>query len=441
MSVVLQNIPSEIMMDSDRFLSGYEIDGVKPGIAVRPENSGQISDILKEARNGRYAIITRGGGTKINSGNAASDYDIALDLSGIEEIIEYDPSEFLLITGPGITIDKINKALKENGQFLALNPPLPDKATIGGTLSSNTTGYFRESYGTARDLTLGLKFINTAGELIRSGGIVAKNVTGYDLTRLMIGSYGTLGIISEISMRISPVPEHSSVITAGFSSIDNAFSFTRELNNSHIVPSGIIVLDRISGSRISDRSGVSLVESDYTVICGLEGIPETVDWQKYEIKRTAEAGNAKNIDDLEGKLKDRLLDAIRDYPVPDGDEIILKISLPIHGSPDILNYINSSRDDIPVDSMTYVKSGIVYIHLPYDDLTEGHPDKYIAFTENLREYSGQSHGFLNIDSAPVWFKQKINMWSVFPGGNVMRKIKQKFDPENILNPGRFIKIP
>ncbi len=436
MNEILKNIPPEIIIDHEAGLSGYIVEELRPKIVVKPENTEHVCDVIKDAGSTGNSIITWGGGTRIMSCNPPTGYDIALDMKGLNNIIEYDPAEFLLIAEPGVTIDKINTTLRAHRQFLSLNPPLPERATIGGTVASNSWGYFRESYGTARDCILGLKFVNPEGKMIKSGGIVAKNVTGYDLTRLMIGSFGTLGIISEISVRISPIPDVTLLVTAGFPGIEETYNFISEIYNSHAVPSGIIILDRQSYTMVCEKSGIVPGESDFSVICRLEGIKETVEWQKKIIRRSAAANDSEWINDIYGETEKKLMDSVRDNPDLGNDSIMLKVAVPVNRTYEIMHYILSGKMEVTINIMVYAKCGILFLCiLNSDQYGKG---EVVSFIKSIRAYTQNVGGFVNIDSAPPHVKKQVNVWSEYPGMNLMKKIKQKFDPGNIFSPGRFL---
>ena len=198
--------------------AGYSIDGLHPKVVVVPNNPQQLSQAMSAAWEEGMAVAPWGGGTRMQLGNAIRRLDVIVDLSRLNRVVQHNPADLTVTVEAGITLTSLQQGLAEHGQLLALDPPLPDRASIGGTLAARVSGPLRWQYGNARDLVLGMKVVQADGMVTKSGGQVVKNVSGYDMARLHVGGLGTLGIISEVSFKLTPLPRNQATVLAAFDS-------------------------------------------------------------------------------------------------------------------------------------------------------------------------------------------------------------------------------
>ena len=185
-------------------IAAREVCGVRPAVVVRPADAAQIAEILRFAAAEKLAVIPTGGCTKLGIGSPPARYDIALDLSRMNRVLAYDPHDLTLGVEPGVRIEDLLRTLAEKKQFLPLAVPFSDRATIGGIVAANSSSPLRHAYGAVRDFCLGMEFVTGEGTQAKSGGRVVKNVTGYDLHKLLIGSLGTLAVITRVNFRTFP---------------------------------------------------------------------------------------------------------------------------------------------------------------------------------------------------------------------------------------------
>jgi glycolate dehydrogenase FAD-binding subunit len=185
------------------------VAGVEPKVIVSPANEMQLAEVLRRSDEAGIAVIPRGGGTKLGWGNPPSRAELILSTARLNEITEHAWADLTVSVDAGCTIQKLQETLAQHGQRLALDPLWPDKATIGGVLSSNDSGALRLRFGGLRDLIIGITLALPDGTLASSGGRVVKNVAGYDLPKLVTGALGTLGVITRAVFRLHPLPRHS----------------------------------------------------------------------------------------------------------------------------------------------------------------------------------------------------------------------------------------
>ena len=170
----------------------FAVDGAVPSVVARPASSAEVVEIVRFAKSEKLALIPCGNRTKLGIGMPPARYDIAIDMTGLNQIAYYDPADLTLGVDAGMNLTELADALAQQKQFLPLAVPFFEECTVGGTIVSNIGSSLRSGYGSARDFLLGAEFVNGAGTLTKSGGRVVKNVTGYDLHKLLIGSLGTL---------------------------------------------------------------------------------------------------------------------------------------------------------------------------------------------------------------------------------------------------------
>ena len=184
----------------------YAVDGFAPATVVRPRSVDEAAEAVRFAGSEKLAMIACGARTKPGIGMPPAHYDIALDICELRSVAHYDPGDLTLSVDAGMTLSAIEHLLAEKNQFLPLAVPFSARATIGGTIASGIDSTLRQGYGTARDFLIGAEFVNGTGALTKSGGRVVKNVTGYDLHKLLIGSLGTLAVITRLNFRTFPRP-------------------------------------------------------------------------------------------------------------------------------------------------------------------------------------------------------------------------------------------
>ncbi len=418
----------------------YEIDGLFPDVTVAPGLEEEVGSFLRHAQEHCAAVCTWGGGTRIATGNPPDAYVAALNTKNLGGIKEYEPADLTVIAGAGMTLEKLNAVLYEQRQFMPLNPPHPDRATIGGILSSNTYGFLRDSYGTARDMTLGLRFVRADGSLIKGGGKVAKNVAGYDLTRFMLGSWGTLGIITEAAFRVRPIPDASKTLTAGFSSIAHAFEAAFDLLDSFYAPTFLIGLNNALAGKIP-VGDVLTGTNHFTFIIGTDTIDSIVIRQESELKKACMAHGASDILTFEDNASLETRAFLSDYISNACDGIVCKIITSRTGAFDVFEHIEKIGKDSAVvfETMTYLGSGITYICLPGDSANSDR-EYCLRSLKNLQEYVRVEKGIFTVEFAPLWIKEHFPVWDDIPGSDIMKKLKKQFDPNNILNPERYIRV-
>jgi glycolate oxidase FAD binding subunit len=199
---------AHVIQDPDQ-LKAYAIDGKKPKVVVTPATIDEVSRVVAYASQEHRAIVPRGNGSKMKMGGIPRKIDIVLSTRRLNRITDRDCENLTLAAESGLTLGEVQQGLAKvgKGYFLPLDPPFTDQATLGGIVATNSSGPKRLLYGSARDMMIGAKAVFPNGDIVVSGGKTVKNVSGYDMCKLLIGSYGTLGILCEMTFKILPLPE------------------------------------------------------------------------------------------------------------------------------------------------------------------------------------------------------------------------------------------
>ena len=221
---------------------GPSVAGIAPRVEVTPHTVDEAARVMVRAAEAGAAIVPCGGGSKLALGNPPSRVDLLLRTSALDRTVEYDAENLVITVEAGVTIDTVQSRVAGDGLFLPVDPALPWRATIGGVLACNVHGPKRLSQGSLRDLLLGIKVVLTDGEIVRFGGRTIKNVSGYDLSKLFIGSLGTLGVIVEATFRLMPVVAREQVALVSLTGLQEASRLSDLIGGSVLLPSALEVL-------------------------------------------------------------------------------------------------------------------------------------------------------------------------------------------------------
>ena len=241
------------------------------GHRITPDDVDEACDVVRHARANRTALLPVGNATRIDFGNYSERPTTLLGSAGMSSVVDYDPANQVITVGAGMSLSALQEVLGRSGQWLPLRPPQHRKHTLGGLAALGVCGPERLRYGAPRDLLLGLKFVSGTGDLIVAGGRVVKNVAGYDLTRLLVGSAGTLGLITELTFRILSVPE-SCVAVTGSGSLDQCARAAGQLLESKLEPNLVVAVP-------DDPSLTASDDKQWRLTAGFEGFQEITDFQ------------------------------------------------------------------------------------------------------------------------------------------------------------------
>ena len=430
----LVQIVGEAGLLPDDQLSRYAIDGIGPQIVILPASTYEIQEVLSYATDNGLSVIPAGSGTKLGVGNPPEQVDLVLSTSRLDQVLEYEPADLTVTVETGIWLAALQAKLAEHGQYLPLDPPYAERCTIGGITATNASGPSRLRYGSARDLVLGMRVVQSSGTVVKSGGKVVKNVAGYDLNKLYLGSFGTLGVITEVSLKLQPLPEIERTVLLTFTEIGEAVNVASKISGSQLLPTFLNLF--VNNAPLIERSEPCL-------LIGLDGPSETVEWQINSVKTVAEQNRAIGVEVYEGQRQEEIRASMRAFPEgrSASPTVISRANLRMT---DIEGFVNTALElndssAWRVRAMGLMGNGVVY--LAFSDFPDSDvPVQLVADTvASLRGAAVNVGGNLIIESAPTALKRQIDVWG--PVGHsfeLMKAIKTKLDPIGLLNVGRFV---
>ena len=414
--------------------ASYAIDGCNPKAVVLPTSVQEIQDILQFAAKQDLSVIPAGAGTKLGIGNLPQQVDVILSTKHLNSIVEYEPADLTVTVEAGIRLADLQKELAKHQQFLAMNPPYVERCTIGGIVATNTSGSFRLRHGTARNQVLGMRVVHANGTVVKSGGKVVKNVAGYDLNKLYIGAFGTLGIITEVALKLSPIPIRQAIVAAEFQDIQNAVNTGLNIVSSQTLPMFVNLF-----FNSDPRHPETLGQRKLTLVTGFGGDPETVAWQSAHSREIMEQNGGKSVKIVEGESQRHIQETIQEFSANNEniEKIIVKINLKRTDIAEFSEQIIGESWTHNAQMMALLGNGVLYLTIPIVPETD-----FQALSDvlaQLRQSALEMRGNLIIETAPPELKRHIDVWG--PVGNtlhLMKQVKAKFDADGLLNPGRFI---
>jgi glycolate oxidase FAD binding subunit len=415
------------------------VDGRLPRYVAAPGTADEAARILAWAHQTKLAVVPRGGGTRMELGNAPRAYDLALSTQRLNRVLEHEPADLTVTVEAGLPLAELQATLRQQGQFLPLDPPAADGSTIGGVVAANASGPFRLRYGAARDLVIGTRVATTAGTLARSGGKVVKNVTGYDLNKLYVGSLGTLGLITELTFKVQPLPETEATLLARFPDRASACRCVYRVLRSPLTPSALEVSGIAVDPSTPLRTGPSASSGPATALevglhAHLAGFRKPVDRMVSDLAGLARA---------EGALSTQLLDdasaaaawgLLRDGPALRGGGARLKIAVPISQVVWAAEAAEGVAGQHGLRALVVASAGTGIVRVGLD----GEGD-YLAAIRRLRAEVAERYGWVQVERCPLPLKSELDLLGE-PGDShpIMRRLKEQLDPGAIMSPGRFL---
>ncbi|MEM7008727.1 MAG: FAD-binding oxidoreductase [Thermodesulfobacteriota bacterium] len=434
----LRNIVGEgnTILESDS-LKAHSLDDVMPKAVVFPSSVEEVSEIMKLATKHSLSVIPTGGGTKSFLGNKPPSADIILSTKNLNQVLEHASSDLVATTQSGISIEDLQSELGKENQFLAIDPPhIQHGASLGGIIASNDSGPLRFRYGTFRELLIGLKVVQADGSIFKGGAKVVKNVAGYDLPKLFVGSLGTLGIIVEATFRLYAVPEYSQTYLANFSSIDDCHNALMMLTSSDLAITSLELINPTLALALSENNSIKYKADNYLLAVRIRNVEQAVKDQISKAKQICSNNNGSGTV-LSDEVELGFWDDVINFPwaLSNTQRTVSKASVLVSDIPKLLMSLDalSSKNGITPYVSVRAGSGICIISFSAED------SNTIASINSLRSFAAALGGHLVVQEAPISVKSEIDVWGDLGSGrSIMKKIKSNFDPDNILNPGRYI---
>jgi glycolate oxidase len=431
-------------------LVSYSYDGSqhrhRPACAVWPETSQHVSEILMLANAEIVPVIARGAGTSLSGMAVPARGGIVLDLSHMNKILKISIEDRLAVVEPGVVYADLEKALKPYGFFFPPDPASGKVATLGGNVATNAGGLKGAKYGTTRDYVLGMQVVLADGRIMRTGSKAMKSVSGYDLTRLFVGSEGTLGVVTEITLKINPKPTATSTALATFDKLDDAGRAVSRIMYSGIIPSALEILGRHTILAINQDTDLNLPEVDAMLLVETDGY--TQEETNYQIQKVVdvfvenyatEIKQAKTEEEAVELWAARksaygVLARIRTHFV------LEDVTVPMANIADLLKGVEAIAEAHHLQIATYGHAGDGNLHpqILYDGYDPDEVKRVEAASADLFRLAIDLEGTLTGEHGIGLSKAPFMTLEHDPVAmDVMQAIKKTFDPNNILNPGKM----
>jgi glycolate oxidase FAD binding subunit len=429
-------------------LSGFAIDDVVPATSVLPATADEVSAILAFANEHDLVVVPCGGFTRQRAGRTPARVDILLQTARMQGAIHYDPGDLTVGFGAGASIDEIQKTLAGNGQFLPLDVMLPARASIGGVLASNANGPMKSGYGGVRDYCIGIEFVTGDGKIGRGGGRVVKNVAGYDMMKLLIGSYGTLGVITSASFKVFPRPTQTQTFACEFESAADAMRLRDRLCASALSPMCLEVVSPKAHEYLAEPiqprdpdhhlPEAPITHRDiWTLLVRAAGSDAVLARYRQEIGSDFSR-------EINGQQEEQLWHRISDFEFNVAgrhrNAMLLHLHMPRSDVKRALEGCERVANEQNMMAAVVGRAGTGTLVLALMPLAVDPPSamQYANAASAIRALLGRDSSAI-VMSCPVEAKAHFDVWGSSPNDlTLMRAIRNALDPKQVLNRGRFL---
>lgn len=405
------------LIDGGRF----RVSNEESRVVAYPQGIDELSEMLKFAAAENLRLIPAGAGTWIEMGNPARAFDLVISTAKMSRILEYEPADLTATVEAGCTLETFNRKAAEDKQFIPLDPFGDHESTIGGTIATGSYGPLRCAYGTPRDWLIGLRIVHSDGQITSAGGKVVKNVAGYDLCKLYTGSFGTLGIIAEMSFKLRALPSDDSSLIFYAGSSRPLCELIGRISDSDLSPSA---MELISPGSVD----LQIEPGRFALAIRFLSEPETALWQQAEAIRLGGTVSDLNHHLLNADESNEFWRRFRESESSNDWETCLRISSLPATLADTLGLIDNHLHGLHTRS--HAANGVTRVFGQSID------SEVIL---QIRSHLQQLGGSLVLLRAGDDLKRRVEVWGdAGPTASIMKQIKDRFDPQGRLNPGRFI---
>ncbi|EFO79590.1 FAD linked oxidase domain-containing protein [Oscillochloris trichoides DG-6] len=404
------------------------IQGQAPLMRVCPADREELAAVVAVAYQHGVGVVPQGGGTKQQWGHPPSSGFILLDTTRLNRVLIYEPDDLTISVEAGMTLGMLTATLAANGQMLPLDAPLPARSTVGGLLATGIDGPRRLGYSSSRDLLIGVQVVEANGRFSKAGGMVVKNVSGFDMMKLYIGSLGSLAIIVGANFKLIPRPRAAATIACAFEQPAAAFSLIHAIQASQLTP---VAVEYLHGSA---PPGLEAQAPLVVAVCA-EGLPAAVERHVRDVSSMAERSAAVGVTLLRDDPHEAVWAAINDLSQTDAlnpDEMVLRLScLPADLERAVTDASDlAHRHALKLRIVARALSGMAYLRIQSHDA---------AALENYHHALLAAWPHISLLAGAAKQKAGAHIWGrAIPNLDLMQRIKHEFDPQNRLNPGRYI---
>ncbi len=410
-------------------VSSYRVDGQQPLAVVSPGTREELAAVLRAATDSRFTVLVQAAGRHLHLGAPPGPIGLLLSTVRLNRIIEHDVENLTVTAEAGVTLGEVQRLVAQRGQMLPLDPPGTNQATLGSIAATNLSGPLRMRYGAPRDLILGLRVALADGSLIKTGGKTVKNVAGYELGKLFLGSFGSLGAICEVTVRLAPIPEARAMLVIVLSQ-EKARELAAQLLTSRLDVATLDICNYEATRRMRLSLPITPTPQMWVMFAGLMGDREAIARQDRDIRTLLGRGCGR----IDGEEISAVWEALREASYPrESGAIVARVNVPPAAASELTALAEQS------DKWWIVQragDGIVYV-----GLSEKTPESEIeAKLSSLRKLAEEVGGYLMLESGPLAMKRSFGVWGEVPHLDLMRRVKESYDPSGTLGCGRFVVV-
>jgi glycolate oxidase FAD binding subunit len=431
-------------------LAAYAVDGLTLSAIVRPLSANEVAEVVRLAVAEKLAVLPFGSRSKCEMGMPATRYDVAVDMTGLRAIAHYDAGDMTLSVDAGMPLRELEIYLKKNAQFLPLAVPCFESTTAGGAIASGIDSALRRQYGPARDFLIGAEFVDGTGQICKSGGRVVKNVTGYDLHKLMIGSLGTLGVITRLNFRTFPLPAASGGHVASFVGGQGALGYRNAVEKAGLPLADLEVLSPKVAEmilailrRAGEEIPATLERDEWCVYSSFEGNEAMVRRISGDLERIAREAGA-----LRGKILEPAEDESLGGMLRESFEwlrwgspanVIYRLAMP-ELSAQIPEELFRLAESVSLDAALLVRAaGVLYFAVFEESEDDAALAALTKIAAGVTSLARARKGHATLLHAPLAVKAKAaQMLSGEIDLAMQQRVKQAFDPSGVFVPGREV---
>jgi len=431
--------PSHVVSDPAA-CAAVSVDGKTPQCIVYPTSAEEVAAVLRRAAELGLAVIPCRNGTKLGVGNPPRRYDVALSLKDMNRVWHYEPDDLTVTVEPGMKFGDFQHFVGRHGLWLPLDPPGGARASLGGIVATNATGPLRLHYGAPRDMVLGMKIATVEGKVVKTGGRVVKNVAGYDIAKLLIGSYGTLGVIVETSFKLFPLPAERATFVIPVGTLGIGRDLRRRILHSPMTPLRMVLLDARAAELTLAGTPLERSVKELEIWLEMAGSARGMGRCHGELEDLAKAAGA-SLHRLAADSADSVWTRVADLPswLPGRSPgvVILKALLPDASSEELFSRAEQEAENDKALLAGFAQLGVGVLHLCL--LSEAATPAVLGLIRRLRGAAENLGGVLTIERCHWDLKERLDAWGTDSDDfAVMKKIKETWDPKGTLSPGRFV---
>jgi glycolate oxidase FAD binding subunit len=409
---------------------------VSPALATDeflPATQTELSRWLSENASGAARpVYPAGGRTAIHYGPAVREPGIALCTTSLAKVIDYPARDMTVTVEAGMRFDELARVLTTEKQRLPIDVPQAHRATLGGVAAANASGSRRFGLGTVRDYLIGVTAVDASGRIFKAGGRVVKNVAGYDLCKLLVGSLGTLAVMTQLTFKLRPLPETSVLLWAAFDRLGTTDEVLDRLSRSAARPVALDVLEHNAAAAVAAEAVLELPSHRPVLCVGVEGTSRETAWQVETLQQEISPFGPHEIVPITGTDATKLWFALAEFQVPSDDPLTFKANLLPSRTVEFVH----EAECLGCAVQAHVASGIVVGHLP-DSVTSAAAAR--AALAILRGLARKSRGNLLVVDCDNGWKSGLELFGdPEPAWPLMRRLKSELDPQNLLNPHQVL---